>query len=46
MESSEDSVSKEKLIKKHMTDIMSTEDLDNLTCRMVRPITGSRFVQN
>ncbi|XP_056899877.1 protein phosphatase Slingshot homolog 3 isoform X1 [Takifugu flavidus] len=32
---SEDSVSKEKLIKKHMTDIMSTEDLDNLTCRMV-----------
>lgn len=34
-DSSADRVSEEKLIKKHMRDIMSTEDLDSLTCRMV-----------
>uniref|UniRef100_H3D9N8 protein-serine/threonine phosphatase n=1 Tax=Tetraodon nigroviridis TaxID=99883 RepID=H3D9N8_TETNG len=35
LDSSSDRVSEEKLIKRHMRDIMSTEDLDSLTCRMV-----------
>lgn len=33
--SSEDRISREKLIKEHLKDIMMTEDLDNLTCKMV-----------
>lgn len=45
LDSSAERVSKEKLIKKQMWDIMSTEDLESLTCRMVRYITGkSRLV--
>lgn len=46
LDSSADRVSKEKLIKKQMRDIMSTEDLDSLTCRMVRCIKGCRLVWN
>lgn len=36
--SSADRMSSEMLIKEHLRDIMSTEDLDRLTCKMVRHI--------
>lgn len=34
--SSADRISNERLIKEHLRDIMRTEDLDNLTSKMVR----------
>ncbi|CAL1613272.1 unnamed protein product [Knipowitschia caucasica] len=40
---SEDRVSKEKLIKDQLRDIMMTEDLDNLTCRMVHTALNTRL---
>lgn len=36
--SSADRISNERLIKEHLRDIMRTEDLDNLTSKMVRHV--------
>ncbi|XP_033829837.1 protein phosphatase Slingshot homolog 3 [Periophthalmus magnuspinnatus] len=41
--SSEDRLCKEKLIKDHLRDIMMTEDLDNLTCRMIHNALNTRL---
>lgn len=41
--SSEDRISREKLIKDHLREIMMTEDLDNLTCRMVQTALKARL---
>lgn len=38
MGSSADRNSKERLIKEHLRDIMRTEDLDNLTSKMVKEV--------
>lgn len=42
MGSSVDRNSKEKLIREHLRDIMRTEDLDNLTSKMVRDVGRQR----
>lgn len=41
--SSEDRISKEKLIKEHLKDVMMTEDLDNLTCKMMHTALKARL---
>lgn len=41
--SSEDRVSKEKLIKENLRGIMMTEDLDNLTCKMIHTALKARL---
>ncbi|XP_072295714.1 protein phosphatase Slingshot homolog 3 isoform X2 [Eucyclogobius newberryi] len=41
--SSEDRVCTEKLIKDHLRDIMMTEDMDNLTCRMIHNALSTRL---
>ncbi|XP_029962569.1 protein phosphatase Slingshot homolog 3 [Salarias fasciatus] len=42
-QSSSDRVSNEQLIKEHLRDIMRTEDLDNLTCKMVQSALKTRI---
>lgn len=44
--SSADRVSNERLIKEHLRDIMRTEDLDNLTSKMVRRVGGRQRGRN
>ncbi|KAK7922778.1 hypothetical protein WMY93_009680 [Mugilogobius chulae] len=41
--SSEDRISKEKLIKDNLRDVMMTEDLDNLTSRMIHTALNNRL---
>lgn len=41
--SSEDRISREILIKEHLRDVMMTEDLDNLTCKMVHTALKARL---